>query len=647
MPKYPNRGSGRYAPTGRYGTSGLSEYSGYVFEEWLTQLQGSEGRRVYREMQDNDPLIGGILFGVEMLVRQVAWDIKPGDDNADSQEQADFIKDALFHGMAMTWADTLGEILTYLPWGFAVCELVYKRRDDGKVGWWGWPLRGQETLFHWEFDDDYVPTAMVQLGPPDWQQHIIPLAKCLHFRTSVRKNNPEGRALLRNCYLPYYFKTQIQTIEAIGVERDLAGFPVMYVPGEIMKPDAPQTDQQAYQNYQHALINLRRDDQEGLILPSDVDPDTKAPLYKLELLTSGGSRQIDTDAIVARYDQRIAMALLADFIMLGHEGTGSYALGSSKIDLFVKALDAWLGIIAAQVNTKAIPDLLRYNGIETDTPPQLIYDDIADIDLAALSTYLTALSTAGVPLDLTPDGPLVKRLMNAGNLPEAPEGTDFDDLVEQQRKLAEAKKPPMSVGPDGKPVMPGQNGPQGQSGPRKPAQPQRRAASEPTHKHEYSTTHVVVPDDIAQKLRAFGRSIPAEDLANDGREDTPHVTVKYGLHTNDAADVRPVLAGEHPISATFGQTSIFPASETGSDYDVVKVDVHSTDLHRLNGKISGALDHTDTHPGYQPHMTVAYVKAGRGNTYAGNAFLDGTTAQFDSVVFSNRDGDETTIPLKG
>src|SRR5579885_140962 len=264
MSKYPPTMRGEYGPDGRkryslkeqIGTSGGAYYAGYDFEEWLQPLQGAAGRRVYREMQDNDPLIGGILFGIEMLVRQLQWDIKPGGGDSQSEQQADFVRDCLFSGMALTWPDTLGEILTCLPGGWAVNEIVYEARDDGRLGWWGWPLRGQESLLHWVFDDNWAPEAMVQLGPPDWQFHTIPLKKCLHFRTSVRKNNPEGRALLRNAYIPYYFKKQIQTIEAIGIERDLVGFPLMRVPSEIMKPDAPAADQEAYQTHQQTLINL-------------------------------------------------------------------------------------------------------------------------------------------------------------------------------------------------------------------------------------------------------------------------------------------------------------------------------------------------------------------------------------------------------
>lgn len=164
--------------------------------------------------------------------------------------------------------------------------------------------------------------------------------------------------------------------------------------------------------------------------------------------------------------------------------------------------------------------------------------------------------------------------------------------------------------------------------------------------HEYSSTQVDLPAPVADLARAFAAKIPEADLADDGREPRPHVTVKYGLHTSDADAVRTVLADEPPIRLTLGATSFFPASEAGGG-DVVKVDVDSADLRRLNAKIAGALKHTDTHPDYKPHVTLAYVKAGKGKAYAGDESLAGTEITLDRVVFAAKDGTQVEIPLTG
>ena len=71
--------------------------------------------------------------------------------------------------------------------------------------------------------------------------------------------------------------------------------------------------------------SIRRDEYEGLVLPHG---------FEFELVSTGGARQFDTNAIINRYDTKIAMTVLADFIMLGHQKVGSFALSSDKTELF-------------------------------------------------------------------------------------------------------------------------------------------------------------------------------------------------------------------------------------------------------------------------------------------------------------------------
>ena len=169
--------------------------------------------------------------------------------------------------------------------------------------------------------------------------------------------------------------------------------------------------------------------------------------------------------------------------------------------------------------------------------------------------------------------------------------------------------------------------------------------------YSYSSTQVQLPDSIAKKVMTFSAKIPDADLYLEGddadawnrygREDDIHITVKYGLHTNDVRKVRKALAGVGPIMVTMGKTSLF----VQDDYDVLKIGVSGKGLHDLNKKISAALVVTDTYPDYKPHMTVAYVKSGKGKKYAGKDDFVGKIVTFDAVVFSSKDKQRHTIPL--
>jgi 2'-5' RNA ligase len=180
--------------------------------------------------------------------------------------------------------------------------------------------------------------------------------------------------------------------------------------------------------------------------------------------------------------------------------------------------------------------------------------------------------------------------------------------------------------------------------PSAPVSPSGAPKAPEKKEYDYSSTQLDLPPETATAIQQLGAKIPDADLAKDGRETEPHITVKYGLHGNDPEQVRALLADEPPITVKLGKTSIFPDSGSG---DVVKVDVDSPALHALNKKIADALPHTDTHPEYKPHATVAYVKKGMGAKYAGDASLAGHTVALHSLTFSGKDGQKVEIPLGG
>lgn len=409
------------------GVTGLRRAGGYVQEEFLPQLAGYRAIQVFREMRDNDPVVGAILYAIDKLVRQVPWRVQPASTKLEDQRSAKFLESCL-SDMSISWEDTISEVMSMLAFGWSMHEIVYKRRlgdnrdpskhskyDDGTIGWRKLPIRAQETRQEWAFDDKGGIQGMYQSAPPDYTLMFIPMEKALLFRTTTSKNNPEGRSVLRNAYRPWYFKRRIEEIEAIGVERDLAGFPIMYVDPDIMRDDAPGWKQTIFNDYKDAVVNIRRDQQEGLILPAIYD-DSGHQLYRLELLSAGGGRQFDTNTIITRYDQRIATTVLADFILLGQANHGSYALSSDKTSLFALSIRTWLEIIKNVMNQHAVSRLFRVNGFRVKKLPELTYGDIETPPLTEIGTFIQQLAGAGAPL--FPDGALENHLRKMAKLPE-------------------------------------------------------------------------------------------------------------------------------------------------------------------------------------------------------------------------------------
>jgi hypothetical protein len=417
------------------GATGLRRTSTSVYDEFLVQLRAPNGWRLYREMADNDPVIGSILYAIEKVIVRLDWRVEPyddpendGDPSDADKEIADFIE-SCFYDMSESWDSTLSSVLSMLVFGWSYHEIVYKRRvgpdekdpkkrskhTDGKIGWRKWPVRSQESWLRWGFDEDGGVQSMTQFDPAGKGTIEIPIDKALLFRTVSLKNNPEGRSLLRNAYRPYYFKKRIEEIEAIGIERDLAGLPVAYVPPEYLSASATPEQSAVLSEIAKIVQNIKRNEQEGVIFPAAYD-ESGHKVFELQLLSSGGSRQFDTDKVISRYDQRIAMSVLSDFILLGHERVGSFALGTAKMDLWSMAVDAIARNIAETVNQHAIPRLMRLNGMDSSRAPQLNYGDVAHIDLPEIADFVSKLSAAGI---IVSDPNLEDYLRELGGLPPA------------------------------------------------------------------------------------------------------------------------------------------------------------------------------------------------------------------------------------
>lgn len=411
------------------GRLGQKRYGGFFFEEFLKELQGRKGIAIYKEMSENDDIAGAILYAIEMLIRQASWNVQPRGTTPADKEARDFVLSCM-DDMSDTWSDTISEILSFLTYGWSAHEIVYKRRcgkrkdprlrskyTDGLIGWQKLPIRAQETLYEWLYDDNDNIVGLVQNPPPDFGLINIPIEKLLLFKTKSRKGNPEGRSILRNAYRDWYFKRRIQEIEGIGIERDLAGLPTMTAPEGLNIWDEEDPEMVAMRVAAERVVqNIRRDSLEGLVVPNG---------WKVELLSTGGRRQFDTSAIIERYDSRIAMTVLADFILMGHQSVGSFALSSDKTKMFSMAIGSYLDIICEVFNNVAIPALIDINGDHfagiTDYP-QLTHGDVEDANLEKLGNFIHQMVGCGA---LIPDEGLEDFIRDAAGMPERLE--DWDD----------------------------------------------------------------------------------------------------------------------------------------------------------------------------------------------------------------------------
>jgi hypothetical protein len=366
----------KYDKLSEIGYTGLSVWGGQVYDDFLQEMRGLQGIKRYNEMRYNSPIVAALLSAIEQSVRTCSWTVE--SDDGEDDERIGFIQENM-DKMSVSWNDHISEALSMLPFGWSYFEVIYERRG-GQVYWNKFSIRGQDTLTKWKFNEAGSIEGMYQFNAIKGQEVFIPIEKSILYRTRVERNNPEGRSILRSCWIPYYYLKNIMTIEGIGIERDLAGMPVIKLPDGASTDTASTSDASVAQKM---VRNVRNDEQAGIVLPFGWD---------FALVSTGGSRQFDTSAIVSRYENRILTSALAQFLLLGQNGVGSLALSKDQSDFFSMSVNTTADIIAETLTRHVIPKLLALNGMDTEGI-NLSHSPAGDADITKLADFLQKTSS--------------------------------------------------------------------------------------------------------------------------------------------------------------------------------------------------------------------------------------------------------------
>jgi hypothetical protein len=421
------------------GSSGLNTLAYTVYpEEEERELLGRRGVEQFKAMR-RDHTVSTIMTAITTMLRQVSFRVEAASSKSYDTEAADFIETCLYdmeHPWTEFYAGACEDIATY---GFSLHEVCLKRRagkspmpfldshySDGRIGWRALPGRSADTIERWSFDANGRLLGAVQIAPPHFRIVEIPIEKCLLFRSSMLKNNPSGLSLLRGAWRAWKIKRGIENIEAVGVERDTCGIPIVHLPQELMQIAEGSGEDAAIarktvESFKTLVCNIRRDSQEGIVFPRAYDESGNL-MYEIGLITSAGSRQFDTAKIIERYDTAIARTVAADFLFLGSgAATGSWAMHTDKTKFFLQSIGVILQMFCEVVN-RAIKKLVDINGFTVSDYPKLCHSPLEKIDAAAMAQTILALSQAGMPIFPNPE--LEQSILQATGLPATSEETE-------------------------------------------------------------------------------------------------------------------------------------------------------------------------------------------------------------------------------
>lgn len=385
------------------GYSGFNVFNGVTDDELNRDLAFPNNIKIYEQMSYN-PAINAPLSLYEHLVSRASFRyLPPVNATEEEKNQAKFINECM-NDMEYSWKQLMKDCLTANKFGFAVIEKVYRRRNsasgskftDEKIGIRKLALRNVKSIEKFVYSEDGTQLVGVKqsLRGLDTNRYgtnkygasvVIPRSKFLHIVVGKNPDDPYGRSLLRNVYSPYCYLEVLSEIEATGIAKDLNGMVKIKIPAQYLAADASPEQKALLENFKNIARNVQVHQQQGVILPSDVNEQTREPLFDMELMSVDGKKQFDINKVKEYYVNQIHTALFSDLLIQGQSGVGSFALAQVKSTLTGAAAESMLSNILDSIERDVIRQLYELNGFDVSRMGRLDYEGLTDIDLESYS----------------------------------------------------------------------------------------------------------------------------------------------------------------------------------------------------------------------------------------------------------------------
>lgn len=400
---------------GEMGNLGMRIFNGVSSDELKKELNWPNSIHTFKEMSYHSSINASLTL-FENIISKATWTYKPPVDATEEEKKQCKIIDSMMRDMDQPWSEFIKDVLSSNVFGFSVHEKVYRKRykangslyDDGLIGWKKLPIRAQESISKFIFSEDgndlIGVTQNLSLLSNTTNRFALrksnivnlPRSKFMLFRTGKHRGDPFGKSPLRDAYLAWRFLIALEELEATGVAKDLNGLPILYLPAQYLATDAPPEVQNIRMFYENAMRNLQMNQQSAFILPQVIDPESKQPMFKLELLSVDGKKNFDIDKIKSYYKNLIFVSLFGDLLQMGQTATGSFALGSIKNSLSGAYAERLIANIAEVIQNDLIKQTYELNGWDTSRMGFLDYDNLEQADLETLSKFYQRVASVGL-----------------------------------------------------------------------------------------------------------------------------------------------------------------------------------------------------------------------------------------------------------
>lgn len=387
------------------GNSGTQIFGGYFSEEYLSELRGRRGAKMWDEMQRSEAQISMLMNAIMNPIKAANWDVEAYDAaDADYVKHAELVKTCLFE--MVDFNTFKGEALTVIPKGFCLLEVVHSIEfDHPKFGTFNGlkalAFRSQKTIENWILE----PKTGRLLGVNQYTysdlggNQFIPGEFLLVFTHLKEGDNYEGVSALRPMLGAYKRKDLYLKLAAIGVERYAIGTPI----GTVPKGKEKSTE---YENFKEILQNYTSHESAYIIKPEG---------WAIEI-QKGDFDASKIKELLTFENGEFANAVVGNFLALGmNGGGGAYALGSNLGEFFTTGIQAYADLICDTVNRQLIPNLIKLNFGDQRGYPKLKCTGISDKAGKEFAETIKFLTDARA---LDPDMPLKEFIRKQYKMPK-------------------------------------------------------------------------------------------------------------------------------------------------------------------------------------------------------------------------------------
>lgn len=331
------------------------------------------GTKLYDEidrMRRSDSQIKAALSVIKLPLMAADWHIEAVSEEEADVKVAQWIDDHLINGLRHSWDFNLRHILLHLDMGVMPFELIWEVLDDPDFNR---PLltlvdlapRMPRTITEWQLDDQGRLTGVEQQVQSS--DVTIPAEKLIVFVNEQEGANYRGISILRAARKNWILKERAEKTNAIALEKRSAGVDV-----GTLADGAAHNSAQKKAAAEQALMGVRVHER-GYLLETD---DFK---YRVQGIDGA---ILDPLPTIKYHDLMILRGVLAEFLAMGGDGSGSLAMHRDKSSFFLMALGGMGKGITGPINRELIPKMVAANFPEATGMPQLVH---GRLDRAATS----------------------------------------------------------------------------------------------------------------------------------------------------------------------------------------------------------------------------------------------------------------------